>query len=510
MKVRLSVLLIALFFASMLISCDTSSPSVKFSVSKHDFGAINIGDVATVDIIITNKKSDPLTLTQMSTNNAEYIIISGGNPGTVIQGKAEHTVTVQFNPALPGGVKDAILQIDYDFGTKPQIKEITFTGEAVPVPRIVVDPTIKDWGDVVINYTYTQDFVIENTGTADLSIFAPSISGPDAAIFTITAGDTGGTVLPQAFLTITVEITPLSTGNKSAVLEIQHDAVNETSPLNVNLAGNCIDIPIFEITPASPFDFQKVAKGDSKTETFSIANIGGQDLTITAIAVAGDFAVTAGGAPFTITSGNTHNVDITFAPQSMGAVNVNIVFTSNAPTSPDTLAVSGEGFRGLPFEEDFEGTANGQIPTDWTITRDSGSNTAGTNWSWQVPSWNPYQKINATKIVVADSDWWDSAMYRDYLVTPSIDCSSYSTGTVTLEFDMFFNYLSGDTGKVEVYDGATWVNLQTWTSDYNGHKSYDITSHALSNSDLKVRFYYGITMTWMWSFQVDNVKITKN
>jgi len=211
MKVRLSVLLIALFFASMLISCDTSSPSVKFSVSKHDFGAINIGDVATVDIIITNKKSDPLTLTQMSTNNAEYIIISGGNPGTVIQGKAEHTVTVQFNPALPGGVKDAILQIDYDFGTKPQIKEITFTGEAVPVPRIVVDPTIKDWGDVVINYTYTQDFVIENTGTADLSIFAPSISGPDAAIFTITAGDTGGTVLPQAFLTITVEITPLST-----------------------------------------------------------------------------------------------------------------------------------------------------------------------------------------------------------------------------------------------------------------------------------------------------------
>ena len=75
---------------------------------------------------------------------------------------------------------------------------------------------------------------------------------------------------------------------------------------------------------------------------------------------------------------------------------------------------------------------------------------------------------------------------------------------------MFFNYLSGDTGKVQVYDGAAWVNLQTWTADYNGHKSYNITAHALSNSDLKVRFYYGTTGTWMWSFQVDNVKITKS
>ena len=252
-----------------------------------------------------------------------------------------------------------------------------------------------------------------------MNVFAPSISGTDAAIFTITDGDTGGTVLPQATLTITVEIAPLSTGNKSAVLEIQHDGVNEASPLNVNLAGNCIDIPIFEITPASPFDFQKVAKGDTKTETFTVANIGGKDLTITAIAVAGDFAVTAGNAPFTITSGNTHNVEITFAPQSMGAANENIVFTSNALTSPDTLAVSGEGFRGLPFEEDFEGTANGQIPTDWTITRDSGSNTAGTNWNWQVPSWNPYQKINGTKIVVADSDHFASARYANSIFAPS-------------------------------------------------------------------------------------------
>ncbi|MCD4657997.1 MAG: hypothetical protein K8S87_10710, partial [Planctomycetes bacterium] len=141
MRVRFHVLLIALFFASMLISCDSGDVDVKFSVKKHDFGAVYIGDVATVDIIIKNNKSDPLTLTQMSISNIEFLIIVGGNPGTLIQGKAEHTVKVQFSPTLPGGVKDAILQIDYDFGTKPKIKEITLTGEAVPVPRIVVTPT---------------------------------------------------------------------------------------------------------------------------------------------------------------------------------------------------------------------------------------------------------------------------------------------------------------------------------------------------------------------------------
>ncbi|MCD4657994.1 MAG: choice-of-anchor D domain-containing protein [Planctomycetes bacterium] len=510
MKMRLNVLLIVVIFSSLLISCTSTAVSVKFSITKHDFGTVNIGEFSAIDIIITNKKIDPLTLTQMSTNIAEFNIIAGGTPGTMIQGKADHIITVQFVPDLPGGIKDAILQIDYDFGTKPKIKEISLTGQAVPVPRIEVDPTTKDWGDVVINNTETQDFIIENTGTSDLTVFSANLSGPDASIFAITAGNVGGTIAPQDILVVTVEITPITTGNKSAVLEIEHDGVNEGTPLNIDLVGNCIDIPIFEIAPPSPFDFQKASLGDTKTETFTISNVGGRDLTITAIAVAGDFTVTAGNAPFTITAGNSHTVDIRFAPQSVGIVNENIVFTNTAPTSPDTLEVTGEGFRGLPFTEDFESTAIAQIPTDWTITRDSGSNTAGTQWSWQVPSWGSNTTGGSGKFVICDSDRFANAIYRDYIVTPTIDCSSYSTGTVTLEFDMHFDYLSADTAKVEVYDGATWHTLQTWTSDTTGHKSFNITTHALSNSDLKVRFYYSNTMTWMWYFKLDNVEITRN
>ncbi|MCD4657995.1 MAG: choice-of-anchor D domain-containing protein [Planctomycetes bacterium] len=343
MKVRFHVLLIALFFTSMLISCDSGDVDVKFSLKNHDFGAVNIGDNDTVDIIITNKKSDPLTLTLMSINNIEFIIITGGTPGTLIQGKAEHTVTVQFTPTLPGGVKDAILQIDYDFGTKPKIKEITLNGEAVPVPRFQVGPASKDYGTVNCNTTETQDFTVENIGTSDLNVFAPSLSGAASAMYEITAGTTGGLVAPGNVLIITVEFTPTSDGNKVAVLEIPHDGVNIATPVSLNLEGIGAT-PQIDCSP-NPFDFGTVYDGAIKIMNIEVENAGTGYLTISAVNITGANAsefVLMNALPINVNAGVTAQVPVMFNPTAVGQRGpVSATFVNNTGT-PEVVVMNGE------------------------------------------------------------------------------------------------------------------------------------------------------------------------
>ncbi|MCD4656389.1 MAG: choice-of-anchor D domain-containing protein [Planctomycetes bacterium] len=518
MRVRLYILLFTMFLSSVLLSCgSTTSASISFEPTTHDFGSINIEESAQIDIIVSNKRKDSVTLTRITINNFEFYIIKGGTPSTYVPGRTDHIITVQYSPRLPGGIKNGILKIEYNFGLKPLIMEIPLTGTAIPVPKINVNPTAYDWQDLLIRTTKTKDFVIRNIGTASLNVYSLIISGTDASLFTITAGSTGATIDPQNFFTITVEFAPLSVGNKSAILEFQHNAINLASPISINLEGHCFDIPIFEIDPPSVFDFQKIAKGDSKTETFTISNLGGEDLVMNSILNATAFTVTAGKAPFTVVPGDTHNIEITFAPTTLGITNKSLTFVHNAPTNPDTLQVKGEAFRGLPYVEDFESTAKGQIPSGWTISRDTGSNTSGTQWNWQVDdgtSKNTNNTGGSGKFATADSDRFLSALYKDYLTSPVIDCSTYTTGTVSLEFDGNLQVITpNEIGRVEIYDGADWQILEDWNSDWTitgEHKSYDITQYALGNADMKIRFYYENPLQFMYYFQVDNIEVTRN
>ena len=95
-----------------------------------------------------------------------------------------------------------------------------------------------------------------------------------------------------------------------------------------------------------------------------------------------------------------------------------------------------------------------------------------------------------------------------------IDCSSYTSGTITLEFDGNYQDFdpnpNEDFARVRVWDGnTTWQLVDTYSTSWasNGeHKVYDVSSDALGNVDFQVYFYYLGYNDWF--FQVDNVKLT--
>lgn len=105
------------------------------------------------------------------------------------------------------------------------------------------------------------------------------------------------------------------------------------------------------LSSVSALDFGAVSVGESSDRTFSVANIGTADLSISQAMIEG-----ADARHFRLVQGATNtllaplaNVDLTvaFSPQSPGTKNATLRIVSNGPRSPHLIQLSGGGAEGL-------------------------------------------------------------------------------------------------------------------------------------------------------------------
>ena len=134
-------------------------------------------------------------------------------------------------------------------------------------------------------------------------------------------------MLPGTTHSLTVQFAPTSSGPKTTTLQLTNNDVDEPT-FNVALTATGIMPPDVDATP-TPHNFgivlvgtPEVTVGTTSTRTFAIRNLGEADLQVTASSLVGgqvaEFAITAGGAPFTVGAGATRNLDVRFAPTSAG------------------------------------------------------------------------------------------------------------------------------------------------------------------------------------------------
>jgi surface glycoprotein (TIGR04207 family) len=155
-----------------------------------------------------------------------------------------------------------------------------------------------------------------------------------------------------------------------------------------------------EIT-TSDQGFGSVDVGDSTTRTVSVLNEGGQSVQVDSTTIngadAGDFAVTSGGAPFTLAPGENKEVTVEFAPSSDGAKNADLdIATANAnsvsaaltgtaetdggnegPADKDTLTIEGTGPETdykISVTDDLEKSDASSINTNDNINRGYAAN----------------------------------------------------------------------------------------------------------------------------------------
>jgi hypothetical protein len=120
------------------------------------------------------------------------------------------------------------------------------------IPNAAVAPMAWDFGPVAVGDMPTQVFTLSNTGGADLTVSATTITGADAGELAIVSGGGAGVLAPGADELIEVAFNPAVPGVKSAALDIASDDP-DTPLLSVPLSGEAVaGQTVLEIPTLSP------------------------------------------------------------------------------------------------------------------------------------------------------------------------------------------------------------------------------------------------------------------
>ena len=195
--------------------------------------------------------------------------------------------------------------------------------------------TTVSFGNVSVGSSATQSVTVTNTGTAPVNISAANITG---AGFTVVGGNPSSSVPVGQSVTVQMQFAPTAMGAASGALTVTSDASN--SPTAISLSGTGME-PALTMSPAS-LNFSNVTVGQTSTQNVTLSNSGNASLTINLATLSGTgFGMTGLALPKTLSPGANLSFSVQFTPTSTAGATGSIVFTDNAPNSPQTLSLTG-------------------------------------------------------------------------------------------------------------------------------------------------------------------------
>jgi uncharacterized repeat protein (TIGR01451 family) len=369
--------------ASGAISIPQSSLQVTdepFSFSAGaSIGTVSVTGTATVDTTSVSGTLDPVTgaasLTTSVFASVSFSVSSLGLPlytGTCTVGGsalADHVaVTMTTDP--PGVLyndQTGAVSLAGDTGVPvscgpplPDVLQFLVSGEVsaslsgtttpifVPDAHLALTPNPLGFGDVLVGASKTLPVTFFNSGTDDTFITDIEIAGQNAADFTanlasLTCASTASGFKVPAGGSCTVDVTfaPSATGDRTASLVVANTSVGGIQTLP--LAGTGIN-PAVSLS-ASSLDFGQQAVGTtSQPKAITVTNAGTTSLTVRDVTASGDFAADATACTAQpVPAGQACVINVTFSPTATGSRSGTLNITSNAASSPDTVALTGTG-----------------------------------------------------------------------------------------------------------------------------------------------------------------------
>jgi uncharacterized repeat protein (TIGR01451 family) len=310
-----------------------------------NFGALLVGPTSTQSFSVVNAGLTLLSGTATA-GGSPFSIISG-TPYNLSGGQTG-TVNVAFAPGSVGNFSNSVV---FASNGGNSTNSVIGSGAIVPFANFTGTPTT---GIVSLAVTFTDT----STGTITNRSW--------------TFGD-GGTTNT---LNTTVAYTYNSAGTDTVTLVVSGPlGVSTNSRLNYIVVTN--GPPHLVVSPGN-HDFGTQALGQSITQNFSVVNSGIQTLTGSATVSGVPFALISG-SPYTLNSGQTGLVSVSFSPGTVGAFTGSVVFASNGGASTNALTGSGAsapiaGFTGSP--------TNGAATLVVTFTDASSGTVTGRAWSF--------------------------------------------------------------------------------------------------------------------------------
>jgi hypothetical protein len=319
-------------------------PAFKVMPASLEFGSVDIGSNKTQMFTITNIGNVNLTVNRLGPDSGTSTDFSASPPGgttlpAIVPPMATMTVQAVYTPHS-GGEKMGNIEVDtnaWDDPSTPSNESIGFvavhangTGAA-----ILALPMSINFGHVPLNGSaVTRNLVLQNSGTSPLMINSMQLNSPTPEISVSMMPMLPATVQPGASILATFAFLPTADGMKSAHAIIA-SSDRATPMLDVPLAGiggtpnNCT----IALAP-SVMNFGLVERGRQITLPVVIHNGGSQPCSITNLHLMGasQFSLGAGVTPmFMIPGGGSHNVPVTFRPDSYMGFHTLLIFGSDDP-----------------------------------------------------------------------------------------------------------------------------------------------------------------------------------
>jgi hypothetical protein len=236
----------------------TPMPDIDTVPTAYSYGDLSIGSTASHTFAIRNVGNADLQVTDTSLTGGQatqFAITQGDAPFTVAPG-ATHSLNVQFAPTS-GGPKTTTLRLTSD-DPDEGVVDVTLSGNGITLPDIGVSPASYSYGNVPVGTSVNQTFTVSNTGTGNLVVGAPTLTGTGAAAFALVNGSAGFTIVPGGSGLIEVRFSPTSEGIRNADLNIPSDDPDE-NPILIPLTGT----GTVTSGGAAPPTFEEVRDGGS-------------------------------------------------------------------------------------------------------------------------------------------------------------------------------------------------------------------------------------------------------
>lgn len=269
------------------------------------------------------------------------------DPATPVQIPDIGTTVGALQMLPPGGVSEGVENI----GFIQKYAQSLGAAVAVPNPRTISFSPVLQKG-VTSSPRTVQLF---NYGDAALAINGISIGGTNSSDFAIvnSKNTCGSTLAAQANCSLQVTFTPtVNSGTRTATVNLNFGG--GLASQTVALTGQA-GSPVFQASPAS-INFGNTVEGFNSIVNLTIANTGTAPLNLLAIPVfqganPADFItcvlMTGHCGPFpwppSIPAGGNVVVPIAFVPSATGSRSAQLVFTTDAAGSPQTVPLTGNG-----------------------------------------------------------------------------------------------------------------------------------------------------------------------
>ncbi len=310
------------------------------------FGIVPIGSSAVDSVTITNKGPAALTISSVASTNGSFAV----NPSAAsIPSGAQKTFTVTFTPAdtLP---TTGFLIFVHSSSSSPDSITMTGTGKATQ-PRFSVGRRTIPFDTVLVGKSRSDSVVVTNTGSRSLVI--SSILSTNG-VFVVSPHS--ATLLPSGSAVLFIIFTPLNPGSQSGGIVFTHNAPGSPDTVSVSGFGAA---PGFALNRKT-VTFGKVSVGTQRVDSVVVTNTGTVPLVISSV-MSTNAAFTVNPTNATIQPALSQAIRFTFAPTDTTPQSGSIVFTHNAPGSPDTVSVS--GFGAAPgFALNRKTVAFGEVP----------------------------------------------------------------------------------------------------------------------------------------------------